>query len=481
MFRLVDVPKAEIKSIHHASLNVLEKVGVSFPEKSALEALSAIGAEVDTQRHVVRFPEHVIKKTLGQVPRNFGLCARDKKNDVLVGNGQTFYKTSSIGLHIHDLETGKRREATREDVVRTARIVDASPNIQILDPMVVPSDVPAKVSDHYRFKIAFENCSKHICTLAGAATGTDEARDIIEIASCVAGSKEELMKRPIISLIQEATSPLQYEPLGLQAVVEFAKSNIPICISTLPAGGATAPVTLAGELVIINAEVLSGIALVQAVKRGCPVIFGSFASVMDPSKGVFLLGSPERPIMHVWVANLARYYKIPSMVGGLNSDASIPGSQSVFEKTLTTTPLVLAGADIIHGAGCLEAALTYSLEQLVMDDEIAGAISRLVRGLEVNDETLALEIIKKVGIGGHFLGEKHTRDHVVHERWFPTLFTRDRKSEDFTSSVTLDRDLARSAKEKARRILKSHQPEPLDNDIKQRIREIAAKAEKRIS
>jgi len=479
MLRLEDIPRSDIEAIHRATMTVLREVGVKFPEKLAFKKLETVGAEIDYQRQIARFPEEVIKKALGQAPQQFTMYARRKEQDIRVGQGKTYFKTSSIGIAVQDFETGKRRGSTKEDVVKTARLVDALPNIHVLDPMVSPGEVPTKLFDYYRLQLSLENSSKHICTLPGPATGTKEAGDVIEIASCVVGGKDELTKRPIISLIQEATSPLQYEPLGLQAMMEFAKYNIPISISTLPAGGATAPMTLAGELVVANAEILSGITLVQAVRPGCPVFCASFASVMDPRSGVFLLGCMERPLMHAYLVNLARYYKIPSMVGGLNTDATIPGSQSTFEKTATTLPLTLAGADIIHGAGCINSALTYSFEQLVMDDEIAGAISKITNGLEVNEETLALDAIKKIGIGGHFLAEKHTLAHFQ-EVWRPTLYRRDSKSEDFTREATLDRDLAKSAKEKARKILETHQPAPLDEDVRRKMRKIVADAEKLI-
>ncbi|MDH5532468.1 MAG: trimethylamine methyltransferase family protein, partial [Candidatus Bathyarchaeota archaeon] len=384
------------------------------------------------------------------------------------------------GVYIYDLETGVRRIATREDTVKVSKIVDALPNIHVLQVMVSPGDVPDKVADHYKFMAGFNNTTKHVSNCVGPITSDDGAKDIVKMASCVAGSKDELIKRPLISVHQCPISPLQYDVHGLRAIMEYAKNSIPVTIYSMAMGGGTAPVTLAGELVVINAEFLAGLTLLQALNPNCPVIYGTVASVMDMKTGILPLGAPERPILQVGVVNLARYYDVPNgMISVGHTDAKMPGTQAGFEKVLTALPVVLAGASLILGAGAIDSANTYSYEQLVIDDEIWGALLRVARGFEVNEETLAVSSIKKVGVGEHFLGERHTLKHV-REYWYPHLYSRVKKSEDLWNLEILGRkDLAGVARKKAKEILRTHQPEPLEKDIQQRIQMIVANAEKR--
>jgi trimethylamine--corrinoid protein Co-methyltransferase len=301
---------------------------------------------------------------------------------------------------------------------------------------------------------------------------------VIQVAAAVAGGKDELRKRPIISVHQEPISPLQYDENGLSVLIEYAKNHIPISLYSLSMGGATAPVTVAGQLVVINAEILAGIALVQAVSPGCSVLYGASASVMDLMTGALAMGAPERALIMIGVINLARHYGFPSMPAAVNTEASMPGTQAAFEKMLSTLPLVLAGADVIFGGGTFDSANTYSLDQLVIDDEMCGAVLRVARGFETTEETLATDITKKVGIGGHFLAESHTLKHGKTERWFPNLYKRVKKTEVEWSLETMGRhDLAAAAKTRVDEILRIHHPDPLSGETQQAINEIVAKAE----
>lgn len=478
--KLMAMPKEELSSVHSATLEVLKDVGVKFPDETALKVLENIGAEINYNNMVARIPEQAVKEALKHAPKKVTLCARDPKRDVHLENGHVHFMPSGIGVYIYDLETGVRRIATREDTVKVSKIVDALSNIHVLQVMVSPGDVPDKVADHYKFMAGFNNTTKHISNCIGPITSDDGARDIVKMASYVAGGRDELIKRPLISVHQCPVSPLQYDVYGLRAIMEYAKNSIPVTIYSLAVGGGTAPITLAGELVIINAEFLAGLTLLQALNPHCPVIYGSAASVMDMKTGIFPLGAPERPVIQVGIVNLARYYGIPNgMISVGTTDAKMPGTQAGFERVLTALPVVLAGANLILGAGAVDSANTYSYEQLIIDDEICGALLKVAEGFEVNEETLAINSIKKVGVGKHFLGEMHTLKHVG-EYWYPRLYSRIKKSEDFWNFEMLGRrDLAGAARKKAKEILATHQPEPLEKDIQQRIQMTVANAETR--
>jgi len=479
---LVPYPKDELDRIHSATLKVLANVGVKFPDKDALDALKAVGADTDYKNEIARFPEKIVKDALKHAPHAVTLYARDPTQNIRLGeNGETHFMPSGIGVYIYDLDTGQRRMGSRDDAANISRIVDASPNIHVLQVMVSPGDVPDKVADHFKFEAAFNNTTKHVSNCIGPVTSDDGARDIVEMASTIAGGKDELRKRPIISVHQCPISPLQYDIHGLRAIMEYAKSSVPVCIYSMAMGGGTAPVTIAGELVVINAEFLAGLVLLQKLNPGCPVIYGTVASVMDLKTGVLPLGAPERPILQIGVVSLARYYGVPhGMISAGHTDAQIPGSQAGFEKAMTALPVVLAGAELILGAGAVDSANTYSYEQLVIDNEIWGALLRVKRGFEVNDDTIAESLIEKVGVGKHFIGERHTLAHIQEEQWYPQLYTRIKRSEDvFSGEVLAKRDLAMVARQKAKDIIKSHRAKPLEKDVQQRIRALVSEAEKR--
>jgi len=431
---------------------------------------------------IARFPENVVKEALKRTPAAVTLCGRDPNHDIRLGeNRGTHFMPSGIGVYIYDLDTGQRRLGNRDDTVKISKIVDALPNIHVLQVMVSPGDVPDKVADHYKFEAALNNTTKHVSNCIGPITSDDGARDIVEMASYVVGGKEDLRKRPIISVHQCPISPLQYDIHGLRAIMEYAKNNVPVCIYSMAMGGGTAPVTIAGELVVINSEFLAGLVLLQALNAGCPVIYGTVASVMDLKTGVLPLGAPERPIVQIGVVNLARYYGVPhGMISAGHSDAKMPGTHAGFEKAITALPVVLAGTELILGAGALDSANTYSYEQLVIDDEIWGALLRIAKGFEVDEENLAVDLIRKVGVGKHFVGERHTLTHVK-EHWYPRLYTRVKKTEEAWSEEILGKkDLAVVARQRAKEILATHEPEPLQKDIQQRIRTLVHEATRRV-
>ena len=480
---LVPYPKDELYRIHSASLQVLANVGVKFPDKDALDALKTAGADVDYKNEIARFPAGLVKDSLKRSPHAVTLCARDPAQNVRLGENEgTHFMPSGIGVYIYDLDTGQRRNGTRDDAANISKIVDALPNVHVLQVMVSPGDVPDKVADHFKFEAAFNNTTKHVSNCIGPITSDDGARDIVEMASAIVGGKDELRKRPIISVHQCPISPLQYDVHGLRAIMEYAKNSIPVCIYSMAMGGGTAPVTIAGELVVINAEFLAGLVLLQHLNPGCPVIYGTVASVMDLKTGVLPLGAPERPILQIGVVSLARYYGVPhGMISAGHTDAQIPGSQAGFEKAITAMPVVLAGAELILGAGAVDSANTYSYEQLVIDDEIWGALLRIQRGFEVDDDTLAEGLIEKVGVGKHFIGEKHTLAHIQKEQWYPRLYSRIKRSESvFNEEILGKRDLSMTARQKAKDILKSHQVKPLEKNLQQKIRAIVQAAEKRV-
>jgi len=478
---LTSIAKEDLEAVQSASLDVLANVGVKFPNSEALAALEGIGAWIDRKTMIARFPEESLKHALARAPKEVTLRARDPAQDLELMKGQVHFCPSGCGVFVYDTDTRKRRQATKTDAMKFALVADALPNYHLVQVEIMPSDVPSQMADQYRFLAGLTNSSKHISNVIAPGATVETARRVIQMAAAVAGGRDELTKRPIISVHQEPISPLQYDENGLSVLIEYAKSHIPISLYSLSMGGATAPVTVAGQLVVINAEILAGLALIQAISPGCPVLYGASASVMDLMTGALAMGAPERALVMVGVINLARYHGLPSMPAAMNTEASMPGSQAAFEKMLSTLPLVLAGADVIFGGGTFDSANTYSLDQLVIDDEMSGAMLRIAKGFEGTEETLAVEVIKKVGIGGHFLAESHTLKHGKSERWFPTLYKRLKKTEAEWSPETMGRqDLAAAAKIKVDEILRTHNPLPLSSETQQAIDDIVAQSERQV-
>jgi trimethylamine--corrinoid protein Co-methyltransferase len=474
--------KEDLEAIEAASLNVLSNVGVKFPNKQALDALESIGAKTDRKTMTVQFSEEALKQTLRRAPKGVKLCARNPAHDLELMAGHVNFCPSGCGVYVYDTDTRQRRLATRTDAMKFALVADALANYHLVQVSIMPSDVPPQTADLHRFLAGLTNSSKHISNVIAPGATVETARGVIQMAAAVAGGDEELRKRPIISVHQEPISPLQYDKNGLSVLIEYARADVPISLYSLSMGGATAPVTVAGQLVIINAEILAGITLIQALNPGCPVLYGASASVMDLMTGALAMGAPERALVMVGVINLARYYGFPSMPAALNTEASMPGSQAAFEKMVSTMPLVLAGADVIFGGGTFDSANTYSLDQLVIDDEMCGAMLRVARGFETTEVTLATDTIKKVGIGGHFLAEPHTLKHGKEEQWFPTLYKRMKKAEmEWSLEAMRRQDLATAAKEKVDAILRTHSPQPLSDETQRTINDMVAKSERQIT
>jgi trimethylamine--corrinoid protein Co-methyltransferase len=280
-----------------------------------------------------------------------------------------------------------------------------------------------------------------------------------------------LRKRPFLSFVTSWTvSPLRYAPETVEVLTEVVRQEMPVFLSSAPQSGATSPAALAGSLVQINAEELSGLTYCQLVKTGTPVVLGYVPSVSDLRTGNFVGGAPEFALMHAAVAQLGQYYNLPVYNSSGLADSKVPDIQAGYEKGITSVTAALAGANYIHhSAGMLESMLTVAYEQFVIDDDINGSIMRMVRGIEVTDETLSLDVIEAVCRGeGHFLGTQQSLDLMQSEYYYP--HTGDRQSRDNWQEAG-GLDMWERARIKAQQILKTHQPTPIPPEIDAAIRE----------
>jgi len=468
--------KDDLKAIHWATLDVLERTGFRVHSEKCLTMLDKAGCRVDYKTRSALIPSHLVEEALRKKKRAITLCARNPKYDAKLDGRHVYISTDGNGANTFDLETGRRRPSIKDDIAKSAVIADALDTVNIYWPLVSSQDTPPHVRHLHDLEASLANIEKHV--QFETTVLPEEARYQIDMAAAVVGGKKELKRRPIVSSVHCTIAPLQHDGGSAEAALEFAKSGVPISFYSMPQAGATGPVTLAGSLTVANAEVLSGLVMAQLVSPGAPVIYGTGGAAFDMKACCRTGGSPEQGLFSAAVGELARYYGMPSVTGGFVSTAKEPGGQACYEKMISGIPQVLSGCNIIIGVGLIEDCNTLHFEELIIDDEIVKMVFRLAQGIEVSDETLALDVIGKVGPGGNFLAERHTLDYFRKEQFIPELTDR-RAYETWLKHGA--KNIVDKAKEKVKTILETHRPEPLERDIQKEIGNIISRADKELA
>jgi len=354
-----------------------------------------------------------------------------------------------------------------DDVVQLARLVDALDNVHFYLVPVYPTDVDKDVVDVNTYYAGLANTTKHV--QAGVYT-VQGIRDTVEMCEHIAGGTGPLRERPIVSFITSwVVSPLKFATDVTTLLVETCRQRIPVVLSAAPMAGSTAPVTLAGMLAQLTAEQLSGVVLTQLAQQGAPLLIGPIPATADMQTGRYLAGAAEFGLANAAMAQMAQFYHLPIYNSAGMTDAKIPDVQAGFEKAMSTVLAALAGSNFIHhAAGMLENMNSVAAEQFVIDNDILGMVMRVVRGIEVDDEALALDVIDQVGPGGHYLVTDHTLRHMRSEFYYPSDVVDRQGWEMWQQAGALD---ARSrARKIARDILANHWPEPLDPEAESWIR-----------
>lgn len=449
----------DIKKIHDLTLHIIEETGVKVPNKQALEIFSKSGADVDRDTQVVKMSPAMVEEFIAKAPSRVVLCGRREEHDLVLEGARTYLGTGGMVLNCLDLESGERRPTTLEDVKNFALITDALDNVSFFLINVYPNELPPEEVDINRFYHALANTSKHVM---GGIFTMEGLRQVVKIAEQLAGGARQLRERPFISFITCVMSPLLLDDLYTDFLIEAARLGIPVAAPAEPLAGATSPCTLAGTVVTNNIETLTGVILAQLVNPGTPVIYGSVATSMDMKSGSYLAGSIESGLINAGLAQMAQHYRIPFYATAGMSDSKLPDCQAGYEKAATTMLAVLAGANYIHdAAGILEFCTTASYEQMVIDDEIIGICLRASRGIEVDEDRLAGEVIQRVGPGGNFIAEEHTIRHFRSEFYYPTVADRQLRS-SWEKDGSLD--AAERARQIAKELLKTHKPLPLPRE-----------------
>jgi trimethylamine--corrinoid protein Co-methyltransferase len=409
--------------IHETAMRVFEEVGIEVNSDKAFDLFRNTDARVDEQNRRVRVPRDMVMSLVSKAPSQVILHGRVKKHDLTLGGSRVYAGTGGTALNVLDRKDGHKRVATLNDLKEIARLVDNLENIHLFMLPTYPSDVPVEKVDVNRFFAGLDNCRKHVM---GGVYTLEGTKQVIRMAQTIAGSARKLRERPIVSIITCTISPFKIDQLYGDMLVTVARTGVPVVCPAEPLSGSTAPVTLAGTLTVQVVDSLAGVLISQLANPGTPVIFGSVASSTDLRDLKYITGSVETGLLNAAGAQMAQFYKLPFYATGGMTDSNIIDAQSGYESSITNLLCALAGANFIHdAAGLIEFALTMSYEKLVIDNEILGMIMRAVKGIEVNDETLAFDVMKKVGPGGHFVSSKHTRSHMRQEHYIPTLSSRE--------------------------------------------------------
>jgi trimethylamine--corrinoid protein Co-methyltransferase len=462
----------ERRKIHAESIKILEEVGVKFMSGRALKILKDHGARIDSDTQTARIPAEMVEQALKTAPKSFVLGARDPARDVILPSPSSGYVLDLGGVFTRDFHSGERRHAREQDNTDAVRVFEEMKHGSLIWPHSIMDGVPQH-SDAVRLIISsFVNTSLHV---QDEFSNPREVPFVIEAMAAILGSEEAVRERKIYSVTYCTVAPLTHEGEMCDAHLDLIEFEAPILIYPMPCAGSSGPCSLYSNIALGNAEALSSLVLFQMAKPGTPLIFGDAAGSTEFATGGFLEGSPEMVLQTAARGEMARFYGLPNTQQGCQTDAKEPGAQAIMEKMITTLPLVLGGVDLVQGPGALETSGVLCLEQIVVDDEIAGLCKRVRDGVDVSDAKNLFEDVKAVGPGGQFLTRGSTLKGCRSDEFYaPQLCDRN----TFERWSDLGRpDVYAKAREKVEEILATPQKNPLPDDVIGKLEEITRKAD----
>jgi len=459
-FRLLS--DKQIEELHFASLQIMERIGILFECQEAIDLLGEAGADVSDPTRV-KIPSYLVEQALNTTPKMVTFYTREGEL-AMVLNGQTGSHFGSLPDCPYYLDPYERQRRTCyiEDIADTARVIDALPNMEWAYLATGHQTIPGAIADKVSLLQFILNSSK---TVIAEISDVSSLREMIDLCSIVAGGEEALRKKPFFGGSSEPVSPLVEGKDAMEKSLVCAEKGIPNVVYSMPMAGATTPASFAGCLVIANAEFLSQLVVIQLKNPGAPVIYGAIPDIMEMRTTIFPYGAPEMSLMVAALTELSHYYRLPMFGTAGCIDAEVVDAQAGAEVTYQVLMTALSGADLVHDVGLVYHATTISPELIVFVNEIIDMVNVSMGGIEINDETLPLDLIERVGPRGTYISEKHTLKHF-RKFWAPTIFDR---------SVVKDENTKRCAdllKEKTIEILKTHQPKPLSEDVLKELKKV---------
>ncbi len=443
--------KKELDLIDAGSLRILEETGVKVLHKRALGLLEDAGCRVDRSSGRVRIPSSVVRDALARVPRLFSLYGRDAAFRLDLGGDNVCFGPGGFAVFVEDINTGERRRAVRQDLVDHLKVSDSLPGCEFNHVNVFPSDIPEKTADLHLWADAFVHQTKPVMSENYNVRSVDA---MVEMGTVIRGSKQSLIDKPMVCLDVCVLSPLTHAGRQVDLLLSGTDYGLPISINSGPIAGATSPVTLASVVTQANAEILSAIVIAYSAGPVAPVLYSSWGRHMDMRTCNVTMGGPEFALLKICTSQMGRYYGIPTRGGGALSDSLVPDAQAGYEKMLTTLVPAIGGLNYISGMGLNEAENLQSLPQLVIDNEIVMMVKRVLEGVKVDPDHMAIDLIINKGPGSHFLDTEHTLNFFREELFQPELSSRV-THENWTNQGSLRAD--KRAALKARDLLQ-HDP-----------------------
>lgn len=448
--------------VHEKSVEILVDVGFCVPDENVLRHLKRLGFPVDKESQMVRLTPDLLENALSTLPRKVTLYNRQGEVPATYGNGSCFMGAGTP-VNVFDLHSGEHRSATRQDVRQLVAIQDALSEVDIVRPTVTATD-QGEYSDLVEIAELLRNTAKPI---VHRTLSPERVEAAVEMLFYAAGGKDAFQAHPNFATLYCPISPGYFTPENIGCMLKWAEHGVPITLLSMAMGGASAPATLLGELIVINVDILAWIVVLQILYPGTPLLYGSVSAVLDMRTGLLPLGAPERGMINSGAAIMGRYYGIPSMCGGLSSDAKQLDAQAGFEKVNTAIPLLQKEATIIYGVGATDAGSTISYTQMVFDNEIIAGVRRMWEGITLHDPTEEVELIKAKIPRGNFMSAPHTlRSYRRH--WYPEIISRD----TYDTWTEKGKTIEGICRRKAIDIVSNHQPPPLDASVEAELERI---------
>lgn len=463
----------QVERITRAAYDILEKVGLKVLHAGVRSALQSAGAAIDGE--VVRVPAFIVQGCLATAPKGWTLYDRQGNRALDVSGRNSYYGTSTASPRTKDALTGDYHETRVVDLVRAARVADALDNIDWVMPMGSVQDVPAMAADLHEFFATVTQTTKPIVFLAYSPRGTEL---IYDMAAEVAGGAGVLRQKPFLVLYPEPISPLVMPAEVADRIWIAADKGLPQMMGPAIQPGGTGPVTMAGAVAQGVAESLFCVVVAQLRRPGCPVGLGCNFGILDMAQALMSVGAPEMSIALAAQAEIAQSLGLPTWGLAGATDAKRLDAQAGAEAAYHILTQGLSGLNLIHDVGYMDMSMACSVEQLVMSNDIIGMVKRLLSGFEVSDEHLALEVIDRVGPGGHFLQQRHTMTHFRSQLWQSSVFTRQSYE---TWQADGEKDVEARVREKIRHILDTHEPAALPAKVVTELERIRTEGEKALT
>jgi trimethylamine--corrinoid protein Co-methyltransferase len=460
----------DVETIHEASLHILEKTGFTYEAglDSTLDMLEKSGATVDRKIDRVYFARALIMEQAAKAPARVVLYSRDGKNDLDLTEDRVHLGTGGAAVKILDLESGDPRPSTLNDLYQLGRLVDRLDNIHFFLRPCIPTDIAQDQYDVNAYYACLKSTSKHVMAGVNDVSGLHQ---VIDLATILTGDRAQLQMRPFISVITAfAISPLKFSTQPTLIMQEAIRNQIPVVLAAAPMSGSTSPMTMAGTLAQLHAEQLAGICICQLTNPGAPLLYGGIPGRANLSSMGYLGGAVECGMMNAAIHQLSNHIQVPNYNSSGLTDSKVPDAQAGWEKAATTLLATMGGSNFVHhAAGMLESMLTVAYEQYVIDDEIIGLCGKVLKGIDVDPEHLALDVIEAVGPGGNFMLADHTVDHIRSEYYLSNPITDQQNRELWEQDGALDaRDRGRQI---AKKILAEEKKSYIPPDVDQTIRE----------